>query len=156
MRFKFVIGYLLSIVIVNFSFSVLPMIDLPFDQSIPIGTLLVGFIFVIRDYAQKEVGNWVYCAMFAGVVLSYIMADPFVAVASAIAFGISELIDALVYTYTNKPMKDRILISSAASTPVDSAVFLLILGFFNWFGFLVMVLVKMIGAVTVWKLLSRK
>lgn len=156
MKFKFVIGYLLSIVIVNFAFSALPMIDLPFEQHIPVGTLLVGFIFVIRDYAQKEVGNWVYAAMLVGVVLSYVMADPFVAVASAVAFGISELIDALVYTYTDKPMKDRILISSAASTPVDSAVFLLMLGFFNWFGFVVMILTKMIGAVAVWKFLSRQ
>lgn len=156
MKFKFVLGYLLSIVLVNFAFSYLPMIDLPFDQKIPVGTLLVGFIFVIRDYAQKEVGNWIYLAMFVGVILSYVMADPFVAIASAVAFAISEIVDALVFTYTNKSMKDRILISSAASTPVDSAVFLLMLGFFNWFGFVVMIAVKMIGAVVVWKMLDRQ
>ena len=156
MKFKFVIGYLFSIVLVNFAFSALPMINLPFDQYIPVGTLLVGFIFVIRDYAQREVGKWIYAAMLVGLILSYVMADPFVAVASAIAFGISELIDAIVYTYTDKPMKDRILISSSASTPVDSAVFLLMLGFFSWFGFIVMIIAKMIGAVVVWKFLSKQ
>jgi len=147
----FTSAYLASIVVVNFAFSMLPMIELPFDQSIPIGTFLVGFIFVLRDYAQREIGVWVYLAMLAGVLLSYVMADPFVAVASAVAFALSEIIDALVFTYTKKPMRDRVLLSSAVSTPVDSAVFLLMLGFFNWFGLVIMICVKMIGAVIVWK-----
>jgi uncharacterized PurR-regulated membrane protein YhhQ (DUF165 family) len=128
------------------------MIELPFDQRIPIGTLLVGFIFVIRDYAQREIGSRVYAAMLIGVVLSYIMADPFVAMASAVAFGVSELIDAIVYTYTKRPMRERVLISSAASTPIDSTIFLLVLGFFDWIGLVVMVVVKMLGAVIVWKI----
>lgn len=149
---KYTAAYLASIVAVNLAFSYLPMIQLPFDQAIPIGTFLVGFIFVIRDYAHREIGSGIYLAMLAGVVLSYVMADPFVAIASAVAFGLSELIDALVFTYTKKPMRDRVLLSSAASTPVDSAVFLLMLGFFNWLGFVIMVVVKMIGAVIVWKI----
>jgi uncharacterized PurR-regulated membrane protein YhhQ (DUF165 family) len=149
---KYTAAYLTSIVAVNLAFSYLPMIQLPFDQAIPIGTFLVGFIFVIRDYAQREIGSGIYLAMLAGVILSYVMADPFVAVASAVAFGLSELIDALVFTYTKKPMRNRVLLSSAASTPVDSAVFLVMLGFFNWLGFAIMVIVKMIGAVIVWKI----
>ena len=149
---KYTAAYLTSIVAVNLAFSYLPMIQLPFDQAIPIGTFLVGFIFVIRDYAQREIGSGIYLAMLAGVILSYVMADPFVAVASAVAFGLSELIDALVFTYTKKPMRDRVLLSSAASTPVDSALFLVMLGFFNWLGFAIMVIVKMIGAVIVWKI----
>jgi len=147
---KFTAAYLASIVLVNFAFSVLPMIQLPFEQSIPLGTFLVGFIFVIRDYAQREIGGKIYAAMLAGVALSYVLADPFVALASAVAFGISELIDALVYTYTKKPMRDRILLSSAISTPVDSAVFLLMLGFFDWIGLIIMIAVKMIGAFAVY------
>jgi queuosine precursor transporter len=146
--------YLTCIVAVNFAFSMLPMIELPFNQNIPIGTFLVGFIFVLRDYAQREIGNWIYLAMIAGVLVSYFMADPFVAVASAIAFGLSELVDAIVFTYTKKSMRDRILLSSAVSTPVDSAVFLLMLGFFNWLGFIIMIAVKMIGALIVWRALK--
>jgi len=149
---KYTAAYLISIVIVNMAFAYLPMIELPFDQRIPIGTLLVGFIFVIRDYAQREIGSRVYAAMLIGVVLSYIMADPFVAMASAVAFGVSELIDAIVYTYTKRPMRERVLISSAASTPIDSTIFLLVLGFFDWIGLVVMVVVKMLGAVIVWKI----
>jgi len=151
---KYTAAYLTSIVAVNLAFSYLPMIQLPFDQAIPVGTFLVGFIFVIRDYAHREIGSGIYLAMLAGVILSYVMADPFVAVASAVAFGLSELIDALVFAYTKKPMRDRVLISSIASTPVDSAVFLLMLGFFNWLGFAIMVIVKMIGAFVIWRALK--
>jgi Uncharacterized ACR, YhhQ family COG1738. len=150
---KFTGLYLASIVAVNFAFSYLPMIQLPLDQAIPVGTLLVGFIFVLRDYAQREIGLRIYLAMLLGVIVSYVMADPFVAVASAVAFGVSELVDALIFTVTKKPMRERILISSAASTPIDSAIFLLMIGVFNWFGFLVMVIVKMFAALVVWRIL---
>lgn len=149
---NYLIAYITSIVLVNIAFATLPMIQLPFDQAIPVGTFLVGFIFVIRDYAHRTVGNMIYPAMLAGVILSYVMADPFVAMASAVAFGASELIDAIVYTYTKRPMRERVLISSAASTPIDSAIFLLMLGFFDWIGLIVMVVVKMLGAVVVWKI----
>lgn len=151
-----IIFYLIGIVVVNMSFTYLPMIDLPMNQSMPPGTLLVGFIFVLRDYAQRASGRLVYPAMLVGVILSYIMADPFVAVASATAFAISELIDAAVFTYTKRTFRDRILLSSAISTPVDSAVFLLMLGFFDWIGFVLMILVKMIGAVAVWKIAGKE
>ena len=78
------------------------------------------------------------------------MADPFVAVASAVAFAISELTDWAIYTVYKKPMKDRVLLSSAISTPVDSAVFMLMLGFFSWYGLVIMVASKMLGALIVW------
>mgnify|MGYP000353010910 CR=1 FL=1 len=152
-RLKYTVAYLASIIIVNFAFTYLPMISLPFGQTIPVGTFLVGFIFVLRDFSQREIGAYVYLAMLIGVALSYLMADPFVALASAVAFGVSELVDALVFTYTKKPMRDRVLISSAASTPLDSIVFLGMLGMLNWFGLVVMVCVKMLGAIVVWRLL---
>lgn len=147
---KSIIIYLLSIFVANLSFTYLPMLELPLGLMLPPGTFLVGFIFVFRDYAQRAVGNWVYAAMAAGVVLSYVMADPFVAIASAVAFAISEVIDALVFSVSKKPLKDRILLSSAASTPIDSAVFLVMIGFFDWLGLVVMIVSKMIGAIAVW------
>lgn len=153
-KFKYTFAYLASIVIANIAFSTLPMLNFPFDQSIPPGTFLVGFIFVLRDFAQREIGLKVYFAMILGVVVSYVMADPFVAVASALAFAVSEFIDAAVYTYTQRPMKERILLSSVISTPVDSIVFLSLLGFFSWTGLVVMTVVKMIGALLVWKFMK--
>jgi uncharacterized PurR-regulated membrane protein YhhQ (DUF165 family) len=142
--------YIGGIVVANLGFTYIPMIPLPGGEMFAPMSLLVGFIFVWRDMAQREIGHRVLLAMGVGAILSYLLADPFVAFASVIAFIISEMIDWAIYTYTNKPLRDRILYSSAISTPIDSAVFMLMLGFFSWYGFIVMVVSKMLGAVVVW------
>jgi len=150
MKFKYAMLYIAAIVIANIGFTYLPMIPLPGGEMFAPMSFLVGFIFVIRDFAQKELGHKVLAAIVVGIGLSYILADPFVAVASAVAFAISEMADWLIYTVTKRSLRDRILISSAVSTPLDSAVFMLMLGFFSWYGFAVMVASKMLGAGIVW------
>tara|TARA_R100000458_G_C8220921_1_gene205311 strand:+ start:143 stop:532 length:390 start_codon:yes stop_codon:yes gene_type:complete len=121
-----------------------------FGEMFPPMTLVVGLIFILRDFAQREVGHKVLIAMGIGAILSYIMADPFVAIASVVAFAISEMVDWAVYTYTKRPLGQRILLSSAIGTPIDSAVFLSMLGFFSPVGFLLMVIGKMVAAVIIW------
>ena len=149
MTYKFTIGYILSIVLVNIGFVYIPPIPL-LGEMFPPMSLIVGVIFILRDFAQKEIGHRVLGAMAVGAILSYFMADPFVAIASVVAFFISEMVDWAVYTYTKKPLGQRILLSSAIGTPIDSAVFLLILGFFSPLGFLLMTAAKMIAAVAIW------
>ena len=149
MQYKFTIGYILSIVLVNIGFVYIPPVPL-FGEMFPPMSLIVGVIFIFRDFAQREIGHRVLGAMVVGAVLSYFMADPFVAMASVVAFFISEMVDWGVYTYTKKPLGQRILLSSAIGTPIDSAVFLLILGFFSPLGFLLMTAAKMIAAVAIW------
>ena len=153
---KSVMLYIGGIVVANFGFTYIPMIPLPGGEMFAPMSLLVGFIFVWRDMAQRDVGHRVLGAMAIGAVLSYLLADPFVAVASVVAFAISEMVDWAVYSFTKKPIRDRILYSSAIGTPVDSAVFMLMLGFFSWYGFFVMVASKMIGAGIVWYRLGVK
>lgn len=147
---KFGVLYFLAVVVANVGFAHIPMITLPFGEMFAPMSLLVGFVFVLRDFAQRDLGHRVFLFMAAGVVASYLLADPFVALASAVAFAISELADWLIYTVSKRPLRDRILISSAVSTPVDSAVFMLMLGFFSWYGLAVMVASKMLGALIVW------
>ena len=149
MNYKFTIAYIVSIVAVNIGFVYIPPVPL-LGEMFPPMSLIVGLIFIARDFAQKEIGHKVLGAMAVGAILSYLMADPFVAIASVIAFAISEMVDWGVYTYTKRPLRDRILLSSALGTPVDSAVFLLILGFFSPLGFLLMTLAKMLTAVILW------
>lgn len=148
-RYKYTIGYVLSIVLVNIGFVFITPIPL-LGEMFPPMSLIVGIIFILRDFAQREIGHRVLGAMVVGAVLSYFMADPFVAIASVAAFFISEMVDWAVYTYTKKPLGQRILLSSAIGTPIDSAVFLLILGFFSPLGFLLMTIAKMIAAVAIW------
>ena len=111
-RYKYTIGYVLSIVLVN-----------------------IGFVFITPIPLLGE--------MFPPKSL-------IIAIASVAAFFISEIVDWAVYTYTKKPLGQRILLSSAIGTPIDSAVFLLILGFFSPLGFLLMTIAKMIAAVAIW------
>lgn len=145
--------YILLIVGVNYGFSVTPLIPI-FGEMFPPMSLLVGFIFVARDYAQKEIGHKVIGAMLAAAALSYFMASPFVALASLAAFLISEFADWGIYTWTKKPFAQRILISSAVSTPIDSVVFLAMIGHFSVTGVVIMTLSKMIGALVVWRIVK--
>jgi len=146
------LSYIGSIVLVNWAFSVVPVIKLPWGQMFTPLTFVVGFTFILRDYAQREIGSKkVLGAMVVGVGLSYFMASPFVATASATAFALSELVDWGCFTFTKKPFADRILISSAVGTPVDSVVFLVMIGQFSIVSAVVMTLSKMVGAVLVWR-----
>ena len=149
MTYKYTIAYIVSIVLVNIGFVYIPMIPM-FGEMFPPMTLVVGLVFILRDFAQREIGHKVLVAMGIGAMLSYIMADPFVAIASVVAFFISEMVDWAVYTYTKRPLGQRILLSSAIGTPIDSAVFLSMLGFFSPVGFLLMVIGKMVAAVIIW------
>jgi|TARA_R110000803_G_scaffold136388_1_gene203346 queuosine precursor transporter len=148
-KYKYTGFYILSVVLVNIGFVYIPMISL-FGEMFPPMTLVVGAIFILRDYAQREIGHKILGAMLIGAVLSYFMADPYIAVASLVAFIISEVVDWSVYTFTKKPLAQRILISSAISTPIDSLIFLQMIGSFTTTGFLVMTIAKMLAALLVW------
>ena len=129
LNYKYSLGYITAIVIANIGFTYLPMIALPGGEMLAPMSFLVGFIFVLRYFSQREIGHRVLAAMAVGGLLSYFMADPFVAYASVVEFIISELVDWAVYTFTKRPLKQRILFSSAVGTPIDSAVFMLLLVF---------------------------
>lgn len=141
--------YVASILVLNLAFSYVPMIDLGFGLFSPMA-ILAGLVFVLRDYAQREHGHWVLAGMAAGAGLSYLLADPFVATASVAAFVIAELADYTLYTITKKPFKDRVLISSIVSTPVDTVVFLGLISGLTTGTFILMVLSKLIAAFAIW------
>jgi len=156
MPYKFLTLYVVLIVAVNYAFTVVPLVKLPDGTMWPPVALLVGFIFVARDFAQREVGHKVLLAMLVGVAISYFMASPFVAIASAVAFLISELADWAVYTYTKRPLSQRILFSSLLGAPIDSAVFLGILSLLTPVGIFAMSASKIIGALIVWWMIRKR
>jgi len=143
--------YVASIVLVNMLFSVVPMIQSPIGMVSPVA-VLVGSIFVLRDYAQRQSGHYILLAMVIGVIISYIMADPYVAMASALAFAASELIDYIVYSVTKKPFYQRVAYSSFVSAPTDTLIFLLVISAFTPGTFFLMVAAKLIAAAVIWKL----
>ena len=156
MRFRYTIAYIVLIVAVNYGFTVTPMVALPGGEQWPPISLLVGFIFVARDFAQREIGHRVIIAMLIAGGLSYVMADPFVAAASVAAFLISEFADWAVYSFTGRPFAQRVLLSSAVGTPLDSIVFLGMIGHLSMVGVAAMTLSKMLGALAVWWMICRQ
>ncbi len=148
--------YVLSVVAVNLAFDAAPPLTLPTGDLWPPASLVVGFIFVIRDYAQRAIGHWVLPAMLLGGALSWFMADPYVAYASVCAFLTGEFLDWAVYSFTGRPFSQRILLSSAISTPVDSVVFLTIMGMFSVPSVLIMTSSKMVGAIAIFWLARRR
>ncbi len=151
-----VLIYIASIVIVNYAFSILPILPLGEGIVIPSATFLVGLIFVFRDFAQKEVGHYVISAMLLAGALSYFLASPTIAIASVTAFLVSEFADWGIYSFTGHPFPQRVLLSSALGTPIDSALFLYMIGFFSIQGVIIMTLVKMVGALAVWWMIRKR
>lgn len=141
--------YVLSILLVNLGFSYIPMIETSIGMLSPVA-FAVGGIFVLRDYVQRSIGHHVLWGVGIGAVLSYALADPFVAIASVLAFLTSELADWGLYTLTKKPFHQRVLISSILSTPIDTAVFLLWIDQMSMGTFGLMVLSKMVAALIIW------
>lgn len=98
--------------------------------AVTAGTWLAGFSFVARDAVHESLGSrWVVGCIVVGAAISATF-SPALALASGVAFLLSELADLAVY----QPMRRRglvraALLSNLAGSVVDSVIFLLIAGF---------------------------
>lgn len=153
--------YVAAIPFTNWLFDYVGVLPLPGTSYVfhPLA-FLVGFWLVLRDFAHRELGDkWIFAPVVAGMALSYLTSSPRVATASALAFLVSELVDWAVFKYSQRPLHQRILISSAASVPVDSILFSGIafgLATINPVTFSVMLVAKMAGALVVFEILRRR
>ena len=86
--------------------------------------LVTGAVFVVRDFVQREIGQKVLILMAIAIGWSFYYAWIVIALASGLAFAISEGFDWLVYTFTKYRLSTRILLSSAVAAPIDTTVFL--------------------------------
>lgn len=95
----------------------------------PSGVLAIGLGFTLRDLVQRHLGTkWTSLAIIIGAALSAWL-SPALALASGIAFLLSEMLDLAVYT----PLQRRNLIgaviaSNLVGLVVDSVVFLVLAG----------------------------
>ncbi|HKS12488.1 MAG TPA: VUT family protein [Pseudomonas sp.] len=117
----FLVAYISSVVLINFAFSSAPHLDV-------IWSAWGGLVFILRDMVQTRYGHGALAAMLAALVLSYVTSEPAIALASATAFAISELIDWVVFSVTRRPLRDRLWLSSALSIPVDTFIFFGMIG----------------------------
>jgi uncharacterized PurR-regulated membrane protein YhhQ (DUF165 family) len=91
----------------------------------PSGVLLIGAALALRDAVQEALGRaWVLALVIAGAALSLTVSPPALAIASATAFLLSELLDFAVYDRLRKRMLAwAVLLSGAAGAVVDSLLF---------------------------------
>jgi queuosine precursor transporter len=147
--------YILSIVLVNWLFVVVPPLATPFGD-LYLATLVVGAVFVLRDYAQREVGHMILLATLAAGVITWFMTSPALAIASLTAFFISEMADWAVFSFTRRPLQNRILLSSLISIPLDSLAFLYLSGYLTPASFSTETLSKALGVLIVWLMLRAR
>ncbi len=101
-------------------------IPVGFGYDAPSGVLAIGVALVARDFIQRQLGRRAaLLAIGVGVLLSYLVANPAIATASAVAFALGEFSDFAVYT----PLARRRLALAVAASGViggliDSLVFL--------------------------------
>lgn len=149
LNYKYSIAYIILIVLLNTLFTSIPLTPV-FGADVSPMDWTVGIIYVLRDFAQRELQHKVIFAMFVGSILSYGLADKAMAIASMSAFLIAEFIDWAVYTYTRRSLSQRILWSASLSAPVDSSVFLMIIHQFNYLAVTILSFAKILGVFMVW------
>ena len=153
--------YVAFIVLVNWLFVPEQLIEgvTQWSTNTWMGTLylanvIVGLVFVLRDYAQREIGHKVLLAtLLAGIPVWY-FAGPGLAIASLVAFTLSEITDWAVYSFTKRPLQNRILISSLLAVPIDTVVFQHLAGYLTPAAFVTEVLSKALGVAVLWYLLK--
>lgn len=125
------VGLLACILAANFVTSRYGMVPVGFGLMATAGTYFAGVTFVLRDAVQDAVGKtWTLGMIAAGAAFSFLLADPFIALASAVAFLLAEVADLAVYT----PLRKRGYIRAAVASNVvgsfvDTIAFLTIAGF---------------------------
>jgi uncharacterized PurR-regulated membrane protein YhhQ (DUF165 family) len=150
MRFpRATVAYIICIVCINSLFVHAPAIMFH-GSLVSSADFVVGIIYVLRDFAQREIKHYVLVAMAIAAALSYALADHSVAYASVMAFICAEGLEWAIFTLTKKPLSQRILWSSLISTPVDSFVFLYYMQMANVWGVTALTVGKMVGVLGIW------
>lgn len=148
------VSYIVTIVVINSCFSYFPMWHWHQCDISPMDPI-AGIVYLMRDFAQQELGHRVFIAMFIGGGLSYGLADPMIANASILAFSVGELIDWFIFTLTARPLSQRLLWSASLSTPIDTLIFLWVINRLNPLAFLLMGISKFAGILLLWSLWRR-
>jgi uncharacterized PurR-regulated membrane protein YhhQ (DUF165 family) len=126
-----VLAYLCSIVAANWLTARYGFVPVGLGLAATAGTYLAGLAFVARDAVQDTAGRLVAVgALAAGAAVSWFASTPQLALASAAAFGLSEMVDMAIYT----PLRRRGYVRAAVASNlvgsvVDTLVFLTIAGF---------------------------
>lgn len=129
---------LVAIVVANWLTMRFGFIPVGFGFTATAGTFAAGFALAARDATQDLLGRRAMLGvLLVGVGISYLIADPMIALASAAAFAVSELLAFAVYSPIRSKAKlggkrwaAAVGASSFVGAIADTAVFLTIA--FGW------------------------
>ena len=118
-------GYILTIFAANLAITYIGIVPVGLGLVAPAGVYFAGLAFSLRDALQETLGRrWVIAAILVGAAISAGLSAQ-LALASGLAFLLSELADFMVYT----PLRRRswlgaVVASNTVGAIVDSALFL--------------------------------
>jgi queuosine precursor transporter len=129
-----VAGFVATVVAANALTATFGLIPVGFGLTATAGTAAAGLTLLARDAVHHLAGRATVAAcIIAGALLSAGLAGPRLALASATAFGLSELADLLVYQrLIRRGWITAAVASSTVAAPIDSVVFLGLAGFPIW------------------------
>lgn len=119
------VGYILVIVLANWAIQQFGLVPVGFGLLAPAGVYFAGLAFTLRDLVQESLGRtWTVVAIVAGAAVSAVL-SPQLALASGIAFLVSEFADFAVYTpLRRKHWLVAVGLSNTVGLVADSVLFL--------------------------------
>lgn len=130
--YLYLIGFISTIFLANYlighvGYFCNPVCVIPVWPGVlaPSGVLAIGLGFTLRDLVQRHLGvRWTILAIVVGAGLSALL-SPALALASGVAFLVSETLDLAIYTPLQKRnLMGAVVASNAAGLVIDSIVFL--------------------------------
>jgi len=123
--------YVAAIVAANVLSAYFGLVPVGFGLLVSAGTYAAGFALLSRDFVHTYLGvRGVLVGIAVGVILSWFLATPALAMASAVAFLVAEVADMLVFLWIRpRGFVRAALISNCVSAPIDTILFLWIAGF---------------------------
>ena len=122
-----IIAFAGTVIAANWALATFGIVPIGFGLMAPAGVFFAGLAFTLRDFLHESGGRrWVLVAIAIGALVSLGIEDARqIAIASAVAFTLSELADYAVYA----PLRERgwiraVVASNVVGMAVDSALFL--------------------------------
>ena len=118
--------FVATVLVANWAVERYGIINVGFGLMAPAAVFVVGVAFTLRDIVHRTLGRWwAVAAIVVGCALSFIVSPTF-ALASAAAFGASELVDLGIFELLQERFVLAVAASNVVGLVVDSIVFLLI------------------------------
>ncbi len=135
------------------------LIPVALGMMAPSGVLMIGAALALRDAVQETMGrSWVLALVAAGAGLSLAFSPPALAIASALAFLLSELADFAAYDrLRRRGMAIAVLLSGVVGAIADSLLFsALAFGTIKWAPGLIVAKVYASIAFALWLAMRRR